>query len=141
MTKIYAKYSSEGNRLWWKWWNKLRNQPNKQRNHERFLNFYCSPKIGKYKTYNRIRQANLVQVLSKEEGVGRSKRCTFSHFRRRLEWSPNRSSFSACFSHSIQTYLWLCSSAKWLPEREKSWFIQIDIDSTTAKNIVYIQSP
>ena len=43
-------------------------------------------------------------------------------------------------SYSIQTYLWLCSSAKWLPEREKSWFIQINIDSTTAKNIVYIQS-
>ena len=24
-------------------------------------------------------------------------------------------------SYSIQTYLWLCSSAKWLPERETSW--------------------
>ena len=24
-------------------------------------------------------------------------------------------------SYSIQTYLWLCSSGKWLPERETSW--------------------
>ena len=45
----------------------------------RVLHFYCWPKIGKYKTYNKIRQANLLQVLSKEEGVEGSKRRTFSH--------------------------------------------------------------
>ena len=28
-------------------------------------------------------------------------------------------------SYSFQTYLWLCSSAKWLPEREKSWDLYI----------------
>ena len=39
----------------------------------RVLHFYCWPKIGKYKTYNKIRQANLLQVLSKE-GVEESKR-------------------------------------------------------------------
>ena len=39
---------------------------------------YCWSKLGKYKTYNKIRQANLLQVLSKE-GVEGSKRCTFSH--------------------------------------------------------------
>ena len=119
MTKIYAKYSSEGKRLWWKRWNKLWNRPNKQRKHERVLHFYCWPKIGKYKIYNKIRQTNL-QVLSKEKGVEGSKRRTFSHcktFRKGL-----------------------CSSAKWLPEREKSWFMQIDIDSITAKNIVYTPS-
>ena len=43
-------------------------------------------------------------------------------------------------SYSIQTHLWLCSSAKWLPKRDKSRFIQISIDSTSAKNVVYTQS-
>ena len=46
----------------------------------------------------------------------------------------------AFHSYSIQTALWLCSSAKWLPEREKSRFIQMSIDSISAKNIFYIQS-
>ena len=46
--------------------------------------------------------------------------------------------YSVAFqSYSIQTHLWLCSSAKWLPEREKSRFVQISIDSTSAKNVFY----
>ena len=45
----------------------------------RVLHFYCWPKIRKYKTYNKIRQANLRQILSKEERVEGSKRRTFSH--------------------------------------------------------------
>ena len=47
----------------------------------RVLHFYCWPKIRKYKIYNKIRQANLLQVFSKEEGVEESKRRTFSHYK------------------------------------------------------------
>ena len=43
-------------------------------------------------------------------------------------------------SYSIQTSWWLSRSAKWLPEREKSRFKQVSIDSTSAKNVVYTQS-
>ena len=42
-------------------------------------------------------------------------------------------------SYSIQTYLWLSRSAKWVLEREKSQLIQISIVSTSAKNVVYTQ--
>ena len=47
MKKIYAKYSSGGTTLCWRRWNELRNRRNKQRKHERVLNFYCWPKIRK----------------------------------------------------------------------------------------------
>ena len=43
-------------------------------------------------------------------------------------------------SYSIQTYLELPRSAKWVPEREKSRFIQVSIVLTSAKNVVSIQS-
>ena len=43
----------------------------------RVLHFYCSPKFGKHKTYNKMRQANLLQALSKEEREEGRKR-TFS---------------------------------------------------------------
>ena len=43
-------------------------------------------------------------------------------------------------SYTIQAYLWLCSSFKWLPERKKSRFIHIFIDSSSAKNVVSTKS-
>ena len=61
-----------------------------------------------------------------------------SHYWKLLKTIP--SAKLAFQSYTIQTYLWFCSSAKWLPERENSWFIQISIDSTSAKNVVYTQS-
>ena len=48
-------------------------------NMKEFCIFVTDQKIGKYKTYNKIRQVSLVQVLSREERVKRSKILTFLH--------------------------------------------------------------
>ena len=46
----------------------------------------------------------------------------------------------AFYSYSIQMYLWMSRSVKWVLERQKSLYIQISIVSTSVKNIVYTQS-
>ena len=61
--KIYAKYSSEGTRLRWLRWNELRNRRLNKENMNKFWTFIAVQKSEKYIIYNKIRQANLVQVL------------------------------------------------------------------------------
>ena len=48
-------------------------------NIKEFCIFIADQKIRKYKTYNKIRQGSLVQVLSRDERVKRTKIHTFFH--------------------------------------------------------------
>ena len=76
---IYAKYLSGGTRLRWRRWNELRNRRNKQKKTWTSSESLLLTKNRKDITYNKIRQANLVQALSKEERVEGSKGRTFFH--------------------------------------------------------------
>ena len=108
LIKIYAKYSSGGTRLCWRKWNKSRNRRNKQRKHEQVLHFYCWPKTGKYKTYNKIWEANLVQTLWKEERVEGSKRRIYLHCSTFVKEKNNvvyKPSTLTYFQRSVQRHL------------------------------------
>ena len=58
----------------------------------------------------------------------------------RLKAAQNYSVRKTCISELLDSNVPVSRSAKGLPEREKSGFIQISIDSTLAKSVVYTQS-